>query len=73
MSKRMFTDEQIVKTLEEGERTEESKAEFCHRQEISASKPKGGTSPRSNGKYGPPLEHPLHPKIAYGSILRNRI
>jgi hypothetical protein len=27
MSKKMFTDEQIVRILEEGERTEESKAE----------------------------------------------
>ena len=37
MSKRTFTDEQIVKILEEGERTEESKAEFCRRHGISES------------------------------------
>jgi putative transposase len=37
MSKRTFTDEQIVKILEESERTEESKAEFCRRHNISES------------------------------------
>lgn len=37
MSKRTFTDEQIVKILEEGERTAESKAEFCRRHGISES------------------------------------
>ena len=37
MSKRTFTDEQIVKILEEGERTQESKAEFCRRHGISES------------------------------------
>lgn len=30
MSKRTFTNEQIVKILEEGEQTAESKVEFCH-------------------------------------------
>ena len=35
MSKKGFTDEQIVRILEEGERTEESKGEYCRRQNIS--------------------------------------
>lgn len=37
MSKKTFTDEQIVKIIEEGEKTEESKAEFCRRHGISES------------------------------------
>jgi putative transposase len=37
MSKRQHTNEQIVKILEEGERTEGSKAEFCRSHGISES------------------------------------
>jgi putative transposase len=35
MGKKAFTNEQIVRILEEGERTEEIRAEFCRRQNIS--------------------------------------
>ena len=35
MGKKVFTNEQIVRILEEGERTEEIRTEFCRRQNIS--------------------------------------
>lgn len=37
MGKKQYTDEQIARILEEGEKTEESKAEFCRRHGISES------------------------------------